>query len=1128
MRVSLSNIFLAILLIPLLTFAETVHKENSILATGQWYKLAVRNTGIYKVTFEDLQSMGIDASQIDPANIRLFGNGGGILSESNNSFRIDDLREDPILVNDGDDDHFDEGDYFLFYGESPDKWYFDTLTTTYSHGMNLYSDSTFYFLTFDLGPGKRILPRASCDSTPNFSTKRFDECLFHELDERNLIRSGKVWYGEVFDNTRNSYDFTFDFPNRDSIPGVKLKTYVAARCSSISRFFISVNGILTDSVQVDLTNLQSTNDYGKYKSKNSTLYSKTVPLTINLTYKLPTSNALGWLNYLEVVCQRFLIFSGPQMSFRCSNSVRKNWITEFRINKMHPGVTIWDVTDPGEIRSVEGTLNDDLFAFRCLTPNLLEFIAFDGSSFLSAQYIGPVANQNLHSLDPSKMVIVTNPLFRSYAEQLADFHREHDSISVEVVPTSEIYTEFACGQKDPTAIRDFMKMLYDKGQPNNSPKYLLLFGDGSYDPKDRVPGNNNMIPTFQATESLNHIYSYVCDDYFGIMGDNEGQESNGSIEIGVGRFPVTTVEQAASMIDKIQHYFLQTDSIMSDWRNIITFVADDEDDNIHFKQAEESSKIVAQKYPVFNVNKIYLDAYPMVKIPAGSRFPEANKALNQAISKGTLLINYTGHGGESGWSYEQVLTLPDIAACTNKNELPVFVTATCEFSRFDNPERFSGGEMVILHPDGGAIALYTTTRLSQSGSNQKVDTSFFRHLMDKQDGKYLSMGDLVRISKNNNSNNLQIRNWVLLGDPLQRITFPINRVKTTEISSNPLSNFDTILGMSKVTVSGIIEDLNGQTITSFDGILNAKIFDKPVTCTTLGNTTESYPANFTIQNSLLSEIKASVTAGLFNFDFIVPKDIALQFGKGKISYYASDGKQDANGYTDSIIIGGRDTLVDPDNQGPDIVLFLDDPNFISGGTTSINPVLLANLYDKDGINFVGLGIGHEITLVLDDDWSHSIVLNDYYTPQLNTITGGSLIYAFHDISPGNHKLTLKAWDMFDNSSEKEISFVVSSQLIVKKILNYPNPVSEYTYFWFEPTNDSGNLEVEIEIYNITGQKVTSLNFSYSENIPGPLCYWNGTDANGRMLNNGIYPYRIKFRGNNGIYVESSQKLMIFR
>ncbi|MEI6456773.1 MAG: type IX secretion system sortase PorU [bacterium] len=1119
--------FLLVLTLPFLVKAGNEHKKTSVLSSGKWYKLSVWNTGIHKISYEDFQSMGIDPTQIVPSDIRLFGNGGGMLPESNAGTRTDDLRENPIVVNDGGDGQFNPGDYLIFYGESSDKWYFDTTTRTYYHTKNLYSDSTYYFLTFNQGLGKRILTKPSTDSLQTYVAVRFDDYMFQELDQRNLIRSGRVWYGEVFDNSLFSYDYAFNFPDRDSTVAVKMKTYVAARCPVTSRYFLKVNDVLFDSIQVEYTDLQSIAEFAKYKTKASSFSTSKVPLTINLSYKLPTSNSVGWLNYLEISCQRLLAFTGPQMSFRSANSVGKNWVTEFRVKRMNQGVKILDVTDPGDARFVEGTLQNGLFTFRLSTVKLREFIAFDGTSYFTPRYSGIVANQNLHALEPTTLVIVTNPLFQDQAAQLAGFHQQENGMSVTVVPTKEIYNEFGCGQKDPTAIRDFMKMLYDRGA-GKQPKYLLLFGDGSYDPKDRIPGNNNMIPTFQSTESLKFLGTYVCEDYFGIMGDKEGQESNGSIEIGIGRFPVSTTEQAQLMIDKIEHYSSHADSVMTDWRNTITFVADDENDNLHLQQAQESSGIVAKKYPVFNVNKIYLDAYPLVKIPAGSRFPEVNKAINQAVAKGTLLINYTGHGGESGWAYEQVLTLADIESWTNWNELPVFVTATCEFSRFDNPERFTGGEMVILHPKGGGIAMYSTTRLALSTSNQRLDTSFFHHLMDKRDGEYVTMGDLIRISKNNNSNNNNIRNFALLGDPAQRIAFPENRVKTIGINGRPVSGEDTIRGYSRVQVSGIIENQLGQKLSGFNGVLHAKVFDKPVTNNTLGNTTDSYPTTFKVQNSLLYEVVSKVDKGIFNFDFVVPKEIALQFGRGKISYYAWNGIEDANGYTDAIVVGGRDTLAEPGDEGPDITLAMDRPGFVSGGTTSMNPVLLADLYDNDGINFVGLGLGHEITLVLDGDQVHPVVLNDYYVPAQNTISGGSLVYGFSNLAAGRHTLTIKAWDMFNNSSEKAIDFVVSSQLSVTNIINYPNPMSDYTTFWFVPMEDSGKLDVEIDIYNIMGSQVMKLNYTFNENFSGPGYSWDGTDANGKRLSNGIYPYKVKFRGVNGMYTEASQKLLISR
>ncbi len=682
-----------------------------------------------------------------------------------------------------------------------------------------------------------------------------------------------------------------------------------------------------------------------------------------------------------------------------------------------------------------------------------------------------------------------------------------------------------------------MKLLYDKAPVQDRPKYLLLFGDGSYDPKNRVPGNNNFIPTFQSIESLVGTASYVTDDYFGIMADNSGQESNGVIDIGIGRFPVSNVGEAQIMVDKIVDYSTGNYPVRSEWRNTITFVADDENINLHLSQAEEMTTIVAAKYPQFNVNKIYFDAYKMLEIPGGTRFPDANTALNKAVDKGSLIINYTGHGGETGWSYEQVLTTADIEKWSNAHRLPVFITATCEFSRFDNPERFTAGEMVILHPNGGAIALYSTTRLAYAGQNIKLDTSFFHHLMDRdENGEYIKMGDLIKISKNNNANSQLLRNFVLLGDPAQNIAFAKNNVKTTLINGQPLLHPVAVQGLSTVTVNGIIEDGSGQKLTDFDGIVNCTVFDKPVTYTTLGNRPypETFPQNFKIQNSVLFNGNVSVKSGDFQFSFVVPKGISLQNGKGKMSYYAYSEETEATGYSDQIIIGGKDESIDPGNQGPDIAMYLDNRNFVTGGKTGSAPILLADLYDTNGINSFGLGIGHEIEAVLDNDRAHSMLLNDYFVPAFNSYTRGSLAFPLTGLATGQHSLTLKAWDMFDNSAERSITFYVADNpaFTVKNVVNAPNPMFDHTSFLFQPQQSyGGELEVQVWVYNLNGILVRTLTSTYFEPVAMaylPQLTWDGTDTNGKKLSSGIYPYKIIFKGSNGAYSETSQKLVIIR
>lgn len=1124
-----------ILLIPLPALCGNVATNESVLATGNWYKIAVQQTGIHRVTYDDLAEMGMAPSTIVPSHIRVYGNGGGMLPEANDQARIDDLMENSILVYDGDDGSFDPGDYFIFYGESPDIWLFHESNNTFTHQKNIYSDFTYYFITTDLGEGKRVQPVASLDTTPDYISSRFTDYAFHDVDKLNLIRSGKIWVGEEFNESKTAYEFQFDFPNVVTTISAQINTYAVARSPNVSTMYVYNDGELVDQFTLDYTNLQSTNVYAKAKLRGSLTSIGQEKPTIRLEYSLPTPASQAWLNYIEVIAQRFLKWVGPQFSFRDPNSVHSDRNSLFGISGTSGNMVVWDVTDPGAIGSIQGNWNptSGLYDFTVPTPVLKEFVAFDGSGFYPVTLVGPVANQNLHGLNPASLIIVTHPMFREQADKLAAFHRSETGISVIVAATNQIYEEFASGQPDLTAIRDFIRMLYLRPADNDTPRYILLFGDGSYDYKDRIPNNTNFVPTFESDESFKPITTFVTDDYFGIMGEASGQGSSGSLDLGMGRFPVSNLEQAEAIVDKIIHYAEKNDTIQSTWRNVMTFVADDEDSNLHLHQAEELCDIVASKYPVFNVNKIYLDAYQLQSTPSGPRYPSVNVAINDAVANGCIILNYTGHGGEDAWSEEKILTIPDIDSWTNADKLPVFITATCEFSRYDNPERFSAGEMVIVKPKAGAIAIYTTTRLALASSNFKLDTSFFRNLMNRdEDGNYMTMGDLLRISKNNNNNNTNIRNFVLLGDPAQSIAFPEYQVVTTEINSKPVNvNPDTLLGLSVVSVAGEIRDQDGNKASGFNGTLNAKVFDKPVTYRTLANQNKSYKEYFLIQNELLSDGPASIQNGEFSFSFIVPQEISPNFGFGKISYYACSETSDGNGFDDNVVIGGHDPSVNPENQGPDISLYLDSKNFVSGQQVSKNPLLMVDLYDEDGINHVGLGLGHEILAAIDGNWSHGMVLNPYYTPGMNDFQQGTVLYPYADLSIGKHTLTVRAWDMFDNSSERSIDFYVFEipSIQVTEVYTYPNPLIDGTTFTFRPDTGSGRMGVAIEIYSMTGQPVRVLDVPVFDNTGQPIqVYWDGSGQNGVKLSSGIYPYSVKFKGTNGSFATTSGKVIILR
>ena len=480
-----------------------------------------------------------------------------------------------------------------------------------------------------------------------------------------------------------------------------------------------------------------------------------------------------------------------------------------------------------------------------------------------------------------------------------------------------------------------------------------------------------------------------------------------------------------------------------------------------------------------------------------------------------------------------MVTISDIQSWQNAGKLPVFLTATCEFSQFDNPERYSAGEMVLNQFPGGAIALFTSTRTSIATTNSALDTSFFHNLIPPAGEPLPTLGDLIKISKNRTNNNGFLRNFVLLGDPALTITFPKYRVLTTEINHHAADVApDTILGLSVVSVKGEVADFNGNKQDNFTGKLTVKIFDKPVNYKTLGNKPGnggSYPQTFQFQNSLLGEEKVSVSKGEFGFSFVVPKDIALQFGKGKISYYASDNLTDANGYFDNFIIGGKDPGINPVNLGPYIRLFMDDTLFVSGDITSENPVLLAFLRDTNGINATYLGIGHEILAVLDNNTSHPIVLNDYYEPDPDSYQSGTVTYPMSDLSTGLHHLKLTAWDYYDNPSSAEIAFFVFDrpELSIGQVINFPNPVIDHTTFRFIPLQNAGAMDIQIQIFCYTGQVRKIIESSVPESVNTPVdILWDGRDDNGNKLVSGLYLYKVIVRGENGAFTQTTQKMII--
>jgi hypothetical protein len=559
------------------------------------------------------------------------------------------------------------------------------------------------------------------------------------------------------------------------------------------------------------------------------------------------------------------------------------------------------------------------------------------------------------------------------------------------------------------------------------------------------------------------VASFLTDDYYGLLDDGEGaNQTTGLVDVASGRLPVRTQEQARTVVDKIEYYLNNPASTHGDWRNTLIVVADDQNKNLHLDQAEGLTDEIEENYPVYNIEKIYFDAYKQVSTPGGSRFPDVNREIVTRVEKGALLTNYVGHGGEVGWADERVLEIADILSWTNYDRMGIFFTATCEFSRFDDPSLTSAGELVFLNPNGGAMSMITTTRLAFASYNAALNLSFIDTVLSSTNGVFPRLGDVLRYTKNDNQISANNRHITLFGDPSLRLPYPKHQVVTTYVSA------DTLFANSVATVEGEIHDFNDQLLSGFNGTMNVKVYDKPSKVRTLGQDTDSYPVDFMVQKSILYQGKVSVNGGEFSFTFPVPRDIDYSFGKGKISYYATDGIEDAHGFYNEITIGGSVSKPESDLAGPDIRLYINDTMFQNGDFTSENPKLIAYLDDESGINTAGNGIGHDIVATIDGDSYNSVLLNDYYVSDLDSYQSGTVRYQYFNLPDGEHTLTLKAWDVYNNSSSASITFNVKRNLIlaVNEVKAFPNPSAGDIWISFGHNQFDGVFTADLEVYSL--------------------------------------------------------------
>lgn len=1101
----------------------TISTTKSVLATGTWFKFAVDTTGVYILDINFLKSLGINTSNLNANNIRIFGNGGALLPQKNSDFRYDDLQENAIYVNDGNDGIFNNNDYILFYAKGPDNWELNPTNENINHVKNIYTNQAFYFITTDLGIGKRLETASQITDGASLQIDTFNDYFVYEKDVTNLFSVGQQWFGESF-SINNSQQFHFIFNDIDTSKPINIKTRAVVSSSVQSQLKVDLNSNLLYNLNFS-ANLPGSLTLASASQQFAQTLASNEKLDFKLTYNdNGNPSARAYLDFIEISGMKHLIANKKQFGFRSFQAATTNVSTKiaYKITNKNAIFQVWDVTDFLNPKIITNQSNAEDFIFNAQggTANgiatLSEYVVLNSADFYKPTALknSKIANQNLHALKDINYLIVTQNYLMSQASRLADYHKQINNFSTAVVDIQQIYNEFSSGSPDVTAIRDFVRYLYTSASSADKKiKFVCLFGDTSFDYKDLITNNNNIVPAFESLESFNLATSYVTDDYYGMMDANEGSLGfSDQQDVATGRYPVTTIQEAKASVDKTLNYYGK--NAFGDWRNTITVVADDPDLASEFviqETVERISDNISLNKPIFNIKKIYADAYKQQISAGGERFPDVNDAISTAVENGTLVIDYYGHGGEDGWAKERILEVPQIQGWINPNTLPLFITVTCEFAKLDNPLRVTAGEYVFNNSQGGAISLITTTREIFISVGQAFNENLVAKLFNFNDEDY-TISQALMAMKNDFTSSQRLFVY-FFGDPAMKLAQAKSNIKITKMNDILVTqSIDTLKALSHVTFEGIVTDKNNQLQADFNGTLSATIYDKALDKTTLDNNNFGRTLNFDAIESKIYRGRATVTNGIFKFDFVVPKDIRIAFGKGKMSFYSDNGITDRAGYNFDVTIGGINSNAIADNQGPQVSLFMNDESFIDGGNTNQSPILIANLKDESGINTSITAVDHDLIAILDDDQANPIILNDFYQTELDDFKNGKVRFQLRNLSTGTHQIKFKAWDTYNNLSEASLSFnvVTDNGITLNHVLNYPNPFVNYTEFWFEHNRPNEPLNVQIQIFTISGKLVKTINSNIQTS--GTLSReitWNGLDDFGSKIGKGVYIYKLK-------------------
>lgn len=1121
-----------------------VNAQNSVLSEGNWYKFYVEKTGVHKITYDFLSRLGLDLNNTNSNDIKIYSHGGEMLPLVNAENQYYDPPQLPIQIFDNGDGQFNPGDYFLVYAETTTGW--NPENSTHIHA---YAERAFYYVTLNNKPPNRIQPEENLSISADIIIDEFDEYQFHEIDETNLSLVGRRWFGDRFD-IETEKEFEFEFKNLVTSKPLVYDIKFGAISGTTSSFSITINGNEINTVSVGSTgNDLPSNGSG---TTNQTEVNSDL-VNVKLTYnKNGNPAARGFLDYIRLKAKRELKADNQQFKFQnldipgITNSVQYNIENASNLSQ------VWKIEDFTLISTYTNSDNADNFSFVTSHESHTKYIAISPDDYYAPKILNTdkiVNNQNLKGsiftnpqgqFQDVDYIIITRQDYLSHANRLASYRRSKDNLNVKVIDLQSIYTEFSSGKPDIVAIRNFLKYVYDNASsPEKRLKYLCLIGDSSVDYKNRLPNNNNIVPTFQSYSSFaTNVSSFMSDDFFTMMDPGEGNmNTSNKMDFAVGRIVVETQQQARAAIDKIIDY--EKRPAFSNWRNNFILVSDDVDERWEYqaiqKNLDNLGDEISVNKPNINVKKIHSDAFQQQSSAGGERYPKVNSEISEQVEVGATVLNYFGHGGEDGLAQERIVTQANVESWRNPDRYNVFLTVTCEFSRFDNPLRITAGEVSYRNPEGGPVSMITTTRAISVSDGVSFNRELAPFLFDYANDN-ISVGEAVRLTKNVLGSNGR-RIVFYIGDPALKIPFPRPHVRLTKINDSPVNQYnDTLKALSKNTFTGEIIDSSGNRITNYRGVVSTTLFDKRIQRSTLGNdgTTntqgELLIMDFTTLGEILFRGQASVENGEFEIEFVLPKDTRIPVGNGRVSFYAlrDNVLEDQSGYNNEILIGDIDENAPEDNEGPMIQLFMNDESFVDGEITDNSPFLLAKLQDDNGINTAG-GIGHDIVAVLDGDESNPIILNEFYEAEVDDYGEGEVLYKLRDLEEGLHTLSFKAWDTYNNSSTADIQFRVASSdgLDITRVLNYPNPFVNYTEFWFHHNQPFEPLNVQIQVFTVSGKVVWTHNETITtDSFLAREITWDGRDDFGDQIGKGVYMYKLTVESPNiNKKIEKFEKLV---